>query len=362
MADDPTEAEPADLTKEGQLEAERDEVLASVAAAKLDTLQEKVAWILNHYPKARDSDITLQIHFWEEFEPELGGGAVVQKEDLYTLTRLTSLSRARATLQNTYKLFQASPEVRAARGTLAEAEKIKAAEQQIDVPVFDVYADESGKTAKHLIVGSVWCLHPPELLKFRKDIAEWREQRGFKDELHFRDINSSNLAHYMSFADLMAERNTVFSFKAISVERSGLKSLDGALQELFFHLLVRGIEHEVQTGRGPLPRSLQLWKDLEEAGRDKLLMAALREKIQSVGTTRFAGGLTAEEFTATDSKGKTLIQIADLYTSSINRVLNGEGKDSPKDQFARYFLGKVGMPEGPRESEQVGDMSIHISL
>jgi hypothetical protein len=256
--------------KERAVEAERGEVLASVAAAKLDTLQEKVAWILNHYPAARGSDITLQIHFWEEFEPELASDCNISKTSLYKLTRLTSLARARATLQNDYRLFQASPAIRMKRGTLAEEEKVKAVEQKIEVPVFDVYADESGKTAKHLIVGSVWCLHPPELLQFRKDILAWRGQRGFKDELHFKTITDSNLIHYRSFEDEMAARNTVFSFKAISVERAGVKNVDEGLRELFFHILVRGIEHEVSTGRGPLPRALQLWKDLEEPGRDKL--------------------------------------------------------------------------------------------
>jgi hypothetical protein len=160
----------------------------------------------------------------------------------------------------------------------------------------------------------------------------------------------------------MAARNTVFSFKAISVERAGIKNVDEALQQLFFHMLVRGVEHEVSTGRGPLPRALQLWKDLEELGRDKLFLAALRQRIHDVGATQFGGALTAEEFTPTDSKGKTLIQVADLYTSSINRVLNGEGKDNPKDKFARYFLELLGLPEGPSEKEQTGDMTIHVSL
>jgi hypothetical protein len=365
MAEGDEEQEPVQqpkLSKEEQIEAERDEVLASVAAAKLDTLQEKVAWILNHYPAARDSDVTLQIRFWEEFEPELGSDDYISKADLYTLTRLTSLTRARAVLQNNYKLFQASAAVRAKRGTLAEEERAKAAEQQVEIPVFDVYADESGKTAKYLIVGSVWCLHPPELLQFRKDILTWRDERGFKDELHFKAISDGNLAHYMSFADEMAARNTVFSFKAISVERAGVKSVDDALQQLFFHMLVRGVEHEVETGRGPLPRALQLWKDLEEPGRDKLFLAELRQRIRDVGTTQFDGKLTAEEFTPTDSKGKTLIQVADLYTSSINRVLNGEAKDGAKDKFARHFLKQLGLPDGPSTEENAGDMTIHVSL
>jgi hypothetical protein len=352
-----------ELSKEERLEVERDEVLASVASAKFDTLQEKVAWILNHHPPARNSDITLQIRFWEEFQPELAAGDYISKEDLYALARLTSLTRERARLQNNYKLFQANEAVRAARGTLSEEEKAKAVEQQIDtIPVFDVHADESGKTAAHLIVGSVWCLHPPELMKIRREILVWREQRKFLDELHFKTINDSNLAHYMSFADEMAARNTVFSFKAVSVERAGIKSVDDALQQLFFHMLVRGIEHEVETGRGPLPRVLQLWKDQEEPGRDKLFLAALKQKIRDVGSTQFGGRLTAAEFTATDSKGKLMVQVADLYTSSLNRVVNGEGRDGAKDKFARHFLNVLGLPEGPRDEEQVGDMTIHISL
>ena len=96
--DAPLVAKSAPTPKEEQLEAEREAVLASVAAAKLDTLQEKVAWVLNHFPKTRNSDVALQIHYWEEFEPELGGGASIRKADLFTLTRLTSLTRARATL------------------------------------------------------------------------------------------------------------------------------------------------------------------------------------------------------------------------------------------------------------------------
>lgn len=359
---DTPEGTALDAAKAEVLEAERDQVLAAVAAAKLDTLQEKVAWILNHYPSARDSDITLQLRFWEEFEPELASGETINKEDLYQLTRLTSLTRARATLQNNFQLFQASPHIRAARGTLAEDERAKAAEQHIDVPVFDVYADESGKTAKNLIVGSVWCLHPPELLQFRKDVLAWRQTRSFKDELHFKKIDESNLKHYMSFADEMVKRNTVFSFKAISVERAGVKNVDEALQQLFFHLLVRGIEHEVETGRGPLPRALQVWKDLDEPGRDKLFLAGLKQRIRDVGTTQFLGKLTAEEFAFTDSKGKTLIQVADLYTSSINRVINGEGKDGPKDRFARYFLSALGLPSGPVSTESTGDLTIHIGL
>lgn len=351
------------LSAEEQTELERDALLDSVAAAKLDGLQERVAWILNRYPNSPDSDVGLMLRLWEEFHPDVAGGGSIAKEDLYRLPRLTSITRSRATIQNKYKLFQASPQVRQARGQLSEEEKAKAVAQQLAVPAFDVYADESGKTAKYLIVGSVWCLHPPELLQFRKDMEKWRESRGFHDELHFKTISESNLHHYRVFADELVTRNAVFSFKALTVERAGVKSVDDALREMFFHLLVRGVEHEHATGRAPLPRSLMLWKDREEIGRDKLFLAALKERMLSVSGTRFGGNLYLDEFVSTDSAGKLLIQVADLYTSSINRVLNAEGKRTgAKDQLADYLLNALGLPKGPQDVEQAGDMASLIAL
>jgi hypothetical protein len=128
-------------------------------------------------------------------------------------------------------------------------------------------------------------------------------------------------------------------------------------------LLVRGVEHEHQTGRGPLPRSLQVWKDLEEPGSDKLFLAALKERVLAAGAARFENQLGTEEFTAVDSKRSTLVQVADLYTSSINRVLNAEGqRTGPKDEFADYLLDLLGVPHGPETAEQVGDMATLISL
>jgi len=54
------------------------------------------------------------------------------------------------------------------------------------------------------------------------------------------------------------------------VERKGTGNVTDALNRLVYHLLVKGIETEHQSGRAPLPRLLQVWKDAEEAGRDKL--------------------------------------------------------------------------------------------
>jgi hypothetical protein len=223
-----------------KVEKEREALLYRVSASKLDTLQEKVAGILNHHPDTRESDITLMLTYWDAFESELGGGDYIEKKDLYELTRLTSLSRARAKIQNTYGLFLASAEVRKHRGKLSEQEREKAGEQRPIPPLLDVYADESGKTGKHLVVGSVWFLHAPEELRFIQDVKVWREERKFTDEFHFQDIKSGSLPAYKAFADFLVERSSVISFKAISVARSGIGRVDEALEQLYYFLLTNG--------------------------------------------------------------------------------------------------------------------------
>jgi hypothetical protein len=68
------------------IEEGRGALLHAVSSGRLDTLQERVAWILNHSPDTRDSDIALQIKYWEAFEPDLGAGEYIRKDDLYRLT------------------------------------------------------------------------------------------------------------------------------------------------------------------------------------------------------------------------------------------------------------------------------------
>lgn len=350
-----------DAGDDGSTLAEQQErVLAAIAGAKLDTVQERVAWILNHHPEARDSDITLQLRYWEAFQPELFDGVSIDPQELYHLARLTSLSRARAKIQNSYQLFRASPEIRAHRGTLSESERATAAAQRPTAPLYQVAADESGKTGKHLIWGSVWVLHAPEVLSIERKVGAWKDATGFNGELHFKDIEKGSLGRYMAFATFLHEELTsAVTFRAISVERSGLKV--DALETLLYHLLVRGVEHEHASGRAPLPRRLQLWKDLEEPGRDKVMLAELRDRIEQAGVNRFEGQLTAAEFHPLYSESSALLQLADLNAGSLNRVLNAPGSH-PKDGFAHRLLEVLGTPRGPQDLEHVEGMAVHIAL
>jgi Protein of unknown function (DUF3800) len=250
------------------------------------------------------------------------------------------------------------------RGTLSEVEHDKAQEQRPVHPEFAVYADESGKTGRFLLVGSLWFLHVPQFLPFVLSFDEFKASHGYeRKEFHFKEVNYGNLAVYKRFSEWLVERSSVVSFKAVSVERAGLKSVPQALETLFYHLIVRGVEREHSSGRAKLPRTVAIWKDLEETGSDKVFLAELGDRLRTASTVRFNGKLQIDVLEAVDSKENPLMQAADLYTGCLNRILNSDGgKEHPKDILASHFLQLLGLPNGPQDKESEGGLAIHVGL
>lgn len=353
----------ADIDKEKKIELEREDILRHVADAKTDTVVHRVAWILNHYPETRDSDITCQIKYWSIFESEIYISDHISSNDLYKLTKLTTIVRARAYIQNTHRLFLASTEIRKRRGVLSDEEKEKAIERKQNYPVYAVYADESGKTADHLIVGSMWILNGIDTLYLYNAIKTWRELTGFKDEFHFQDINSGNIDYYKQLLSILKSKSSAISFKALSVERRGIKNKEEAFILLYYYLLIEGIDHEHRTGRAPLPRSIQLWKDAEEPGADKLMLKQIHDRLEQTAKIKYDDKLYIDEMRAINSKSLDLIQLADLFTGSINRMLNATGdRTSVKDQFANKFLEEFGLKPKHDKCEGIGDCAFLVSL
>jgi hypothetical protein len=103
--------------KHQRLDAERDAVERAVASAKFDTIQERVAWVLNHYPETRNSDIALQLKYWERFEPDLYPGGAIEPADMYKLTRGV---RGRNTRHARFRLGEARGRRAGRRGAQGE--------------------------------------------------------------------------------------------------------------------------------------------------------------------------------------------------------------------------------------------------
>ena len=349
------------IKKEQAIEKERQEVLDNVSSFVVDTIRDKTAWILNHYPEARDSDITLQLRYWETFESNNYNGHSITPEQYYKLTSLPTLIRARAKIQNEYKLFLARPEVRERRGTLSEEEKEKAIRDKPNYPVFTVYMDDSGKNADFLIIGSVWFL--AEYRTVYNAILQIRERRGYTKEFHFKELTRESLPVYMEVVDVFWEHANAVSFKLISVPRSGIGKVRDAFTDMYYHLLIQGIDHEHGTGRAPLPRALQVWIDAEETNLDKLLVTNLNDRLGQAAQTHFERKLVLDQVYTVDSEKNLILQIADMFTGSVNRILNRAGTTrNHKDELAEYFLNRFKINLQLPENDKVGDISVHISL
>ncbi len=351
--------------KEAKREEEIQELLNNLSSATVNTLRDKVAWVLNQNPETRDSDITLMLHYWETFESNIYNGQYINRDDLYHLTRLTSIARERARIQNVYKLFQASSEIRHRRGTLSEEEKERAVEDKpVGYPSVTMYMDESGKNADQLIVGSVWFLESGKpIYDIHKRITAFKEEVGFTKEFHFADMTRNDLKIYQEMIEIFLREAPTFSFKIISIPARGIQNKQEALRQLFYHLIVKGVEFENETGRAVLPRSLQIWKDAEEEGSDRLLVAELEDKLKQASSTLFNNNLHLNLVRCADSEHNLFLQIADLLSASANRVLNESSiARNHKTDFAEFFLNAVGVNTDFSPNDKIGDTVVHISL
>lgn len=358
-----TDAEPSDLAtllkaqrKAEKLAKERTVLLEKLANNITDTLNSRVAWVLNHHPATRNSDVRLQVTYWKIFDHQWVSGSSVELENLYRLSRLTDITRARAKIQNEYHLFKATDEVRQRRGTREERERERQRNDQPGFPTLTVYADESGKTDKFLLVGSLWFLAGLDVTELAETLTAWRETTGFNNELHFSEISNGNVDRYFEVLEILYARSASVSFRAIYVQRHGHSDAARALDDLFFHLLVRGVAHEHESGRAELPRAISIWKDSEEDSRDKLMTANLMLRLRAASQSEFDGALQVSSVEVINSKKIDFIQLADLFIGSLNRCLNHDPdrtSDKPKDRFARAFLEKFG-----NQKNQFEDMVI----
>ncbi|MCY1205344.1 hypothetical protein D9M72_168930 [compost metagenome] len=340
------------LADQRKNEAEKVRILAAVASNAPERVIDRVAWILNHYPEARDSDVKCQLLYWRTFQTDLYNGGDIAISAYPDLQRLNSISRSRAMVQNILGLFVASPEVRRFRGKLSEEEKQKALEVRPTHPVYCIYADESGKTSNYVLVGSVWVLKSYETFKITNALNARKKEIGFEGELHFKEITKGNLDKYRAILGVIVEHSSKLSFKALAVERRGLANIDDTINKLYYHMLINGVREEDSTGRAILPRSMQFRKDAEEASKDELAMMEIKLQLENAASSIFDGRLYVDVVEVEDSGLSPLMQLADLFTGSISRALNGEaGVEGPKDVFAREFLSAFGMHASNRTLE-----------
>ena len=345
--------EETDEEKEAKIRKKAEVLWEAVQNGETKNIRQKVASILNRYDETRNSDVALMIKYWQIFQNH--NGTSVSNEDLFKLERLTTIARARAKIQNEFKLFlPTSNRVRKARKELAEIQTEVQIATKPALPIIHIYADETGKTDDYLIVGSFWTLDSSRQGQLRDHILKWINETkaiypSFPSEFHFKDLknDASQLSLYKNFIDIVVGNGDMISFKAIGVNKKKISrdAQKGLLEELYYQLLRMGINHEVRTGRIELPKQISYVKDLE-GNESRFKIEQMSQKIIDNLITHYDNNLRLNSYIPLDSRLERFLQVADLFTASINRTINYQPKNNnrnTKDELADYVLSLVNL-------------------
>ena len=269
--------------REQKMAKEREALEEALAISDFSTIRTRVAYILNKYPATRDSDVTLQIKYWHEFEPDILKD--FEPRQLYRGTRLTSLARARAKIQNEYGLFQAKAEVRKARRRYEEWTQEAVLVEQPAFPSISIYADESGKNKRWHIIAGVWSGDGHELFSFSGKSIKWLDDHGFYSkgfEFHFTKVSQKYLNVYREWWDWILDNFPSIGFKAIILDS---QQQHGSTQAIFHQLypryIVHGLRHEWKTGRVDVSQrcSIQVIFDEEQKDKDAIVRDHIWDEI-----------------------------------------------------------------------------------
>ncbi|WP_145929238.1 DUF3800 domain-containing protein [Chromobacterium vaccinii] len=332
-ADDPA------IAKQIKIEREKKELLNNVAGCNYSHQITRVAGILNLYPDARNSDITLTIKYWETFQPEIYNPAGILPQDLFKLERLHYIVRARAKIQNEYGLFPASQAVSRFRKKNEEAMLDAVISNPAPKNVISIFSDETGKTHDFVIVASVWVLGGRATFKIADAIKKWKENSLWaKREIHFAKFGNRDMEPLLEYLNVIASNSEFLSFKVIAVQRARTRrSIEDVVAKLHEYMLVKGAEHEVAQNRITLPREVDVTLD-EEQSLDAIALEEIKNNANQSIRHRYGDQLTIAEVRTIPSQKSPLIQLADVVAGAVHRKLNFPEERGHKDEMAAAII------------------------
>ncbi len=338
-----TPAEKKALAKEREKQREIAAINQAIASGSYTTKRDRVAGLLNMYPETRDSDMTLTLKYWEVFQEDLYSNKQLTPYLLFKLERLTTIARLRAKIQNDYGLFLGSQEVRHKRRQREEEVRTEIVTDSAPPRMIQVFADETGKQAEFVIVGSVWFLNLAKGTHFQTQYQKFKMDIGYKGEFHFSELGKQSVDAYKAFVDFAQKHRDYVSFKAIATKRKGnSRSIDEVITKLCFLLLVKGYGHELETGRFSGARRVRFVVD-KSGGPDSIGREDLEREVSRELTAKYGEGAVLENVQEIDSKLSGAIQLADLISGALNRKINHDAGGGIKDELADYIISTLGL-------------------
>ena len=333
-----------ELKKQLRLEREKKELLASLASGDFSTTKARVAAMLNLYPQTRNSDVALALKYWETFQPDVYSTQGILPKDLFKLERFHYLVRARAKIQNQYGLFDADDKIRRHRKLREEEMHEAVLDDGASRRLVQIFADETGKTNDFVSVAAVWVLAGRAVFSITRAIQTWKEKSVWaKREIHFSKFGKADLEPLAEYLDVIQANREYMSFKVITVERAKTRrDIEEIVRKLHEHMLVRGMEHEVSSGRIDLPREIEVTLD-QELSLDQFTLAEMKRRIADEFCRDYQANVTLHSIQTVSSRHSPMVQLADLIAGAINRRLNFQGERNHKDEMSDLVIDKLGL-------------------
>jgi hypothetical protein len=349
-----------------RLDKERRQLQASLAAGDFSTQIVRVASILNVYPNTRNSDVLLTLKYWETYQSEIYDERGIRPVDLFKLERFHLIVRARAKIQNEYGLFQADEHVRRRRRSNEESMRDEVIQQPAPTRKVRVFADETGKTQARSMVSSVWILEPYEEFKISVAITSWRKSSGWgKREIHFSRFGANDFAQVQTLLDVVNRHRAFISFKVIGVRNAGSpRTAEERVARLHSSLIVRGMEHEIASGRLDLPREVEVAIDADNA-LDDFAVDLIQERVAAGFARTFPdGSVRLAALGKVESRSSELVQLADLIGGAINRRVHPQAERGPKDDLADLIIERLelAIPDEDTDEDVAQDASTVLSV
>lgn len=333
-----------DLTSEERLALEKARLIEAVESNTLNSVNDRVAFILNNFPHTRNSDKALCLKYWQLYQRDKYNPAIA--EHMFDLEHVPTIVRSRAKVQNTYGLFLGSEKVRHRRS--AREEELREAEATAEGPPakIPIYADETGKTERFLMVGGAWFLDAGQYFDAWTALKEFCKTNGVPHdrELKFSSLTRQGAPLSLDFVKEFLKFQRALSFKVAFLEQASLRRpKEQAVYDLYRHFIIVGLEHEIRNGRVDLPRTIDLVKD-KDSGSDAIglrdLELRLRENLKQV----FGDKVLLEKISAKSSAQDRVLQAVDLIAGSVNRIQNkASGDSNHKDEFAQELVAYMGL-------------------
>ncbi|MCM1010041.1 MAG: DUF3800 domain-containing protein [Fusobacterium sp.] len=322
-----------------------------------------LAYMLWQYPNTRNSDITLALEFYKKFYPEIVKESLIKFEDFFKIPKMYDIQRARAKIQNTEGLFPAKESVIQKRIKKEQEYRLyfknENTEPLTNPSDYYIYFDESGKTDKYFILAGI-LINSEISNKYFSDklnIIKTRLNKKYNQnikELKFTSIDKKNINFHKEFITNLFEEDVLPTFVSIIIENKGLKqsSQKKKTENLLRIILLDSITSVIVrttccSSFGNTKASLNIILDKDGAGYDTLELENFKQDLISSINKQFKYFVSLDSFGYNDSKENILIQLADLYASSLNNIFSDIPETSEnakcKKQFAQLLIELIGL-------------------